>query len=193
MIDSLPVRRRPGFTVVELLTVLVMIGILTAMAAPRIDVTRLRANAAMQAVGTGLHAAQRDAVARQHDVLVLLDTTRNEVRIVYDANNDGQVSVGERIRTIPLDPVVRFGRAGAPSRPFGSESVSFTKTVGGVPVLVFRRNGSASAEGGLYLTTERALAAPSRYVTDVRAIEVVRAVGRAEWLRYQANGWVRGF
>jgi hypothetical protein len=67
--------------------------------------------------------------------------------------------------------------------------VSFTRRLTGMPALVFRRDGSASESGGLYLTTTRArlTATPQ----DARSIEVVRATGRAEWYRYDGSAWRR--
>ena len=53
--------------------VMVLIGILAAIAYPAIDSMRYNAESAMMQIGTALQAAQREAVARQHDVLVIFD------------------------------------------------------------------------------------------------------------------------
>src|SRR5690606_22100764 len=111
----------------------------------RIDIARIQVNSAMQTVGMALLAAQRDAVAKQHDVLVLFDTTAHHLRIVNDANNNGVIDAGERVRVLPLDDRVRFGRGGATARAFGGAAVNFARLVDGSPAVVFHRNGSASA------------------------------------------------
>lgn len=185
--------RTAGFTVVEVLTVVVIIGVLTAIALPRIDIARMQVNGAMQSIGTTLLAAQREAVTRQHDIIVLFDEPGNQIRLVFDANNDGAQASSEHVRTVRLDDRVRFGRAGATPRAFGSASVNFTSQIAGLPAVVFRRNGSASSGSGFYLTSKRALEAPSTYASDTRAIEISRAVGRAEWWRYNGSAWIRGF
>ncbi len=109
-----------------------------------------------------------------------------------DANNDGQLGGTERVRSVPLGDKVVFGRSTAPARPMGSGAINFAKTVGGLPALIFRRSGSASEEGGFYLTSRRAADSGTR-PTDARAIEIERATGRATWYRYTSPNWTRGF
>jgi prepilin-type N-terminal cleavage/methylation domain-containing protein len=181
-----------GFSLVELLVVIAMIGILAAIAYPAIDSLRNSANSAMLQVGTALQAAQREAVARQHDVLVIFDAATSRIQLVFDANNNGVPDGGERTRGIALEPQIVFGRGGAPARSFGAGPVTLSD---GSSTLIFHRNGSASASGGLYLTSVKAAAGDARRMRDTRAIEINRATGRIEWFRYSGSGstWVRGF
>ena len=82
-------RRQRGFTLVELLIVVTMIGIMTGMALWRVDIARYQVNGDIQAIGTTLIASQREAIAKQHNVLVVFDTAGNQTRVVWDANNNG--------------------------------------------------------------------------------------------------------
>ena len=182
---------RRAFTLVEMLLVIVVLGLLVAFAAPRIDVQKYRANSAMQAVGTTLLAAQRMAVTRQHNIVVLFDTVAASLRVVDDTNNNGQADPGEHERAIPLDRIV-FGLGGATPYLTWNAAVSFTKKFSGLPALTFHRDGSASEAGAIYLTTPRALGDP-RYAGDTRVIVIDRATARVSWLRASPPSWQRGF
>lgn len=182
-----------GFTLMEMLVTVTIIGILATIALPRINVSRSEAESAMVGLGTALQAAQREGIARQHDVLVTFDEVAGTVRVIFDANNNGSLDAGERSRAIPLGEQVVFGRATASARPFGTALVNFPVGTSGLPTLVFHRNGSANFAGGFYLTSVRAQAGDPNNQSDTRAVEIVRATGRVEWLRYIGNAWQRGF
>ncbi len=95
-------RVRDGFTLVELIVVLFILGLAATFAAPRIDITKFRVNSAVQSLGTTMLAAQRQAVTQQHDIVVLFDTTAHLLRIHEDRNNDGAVGTGEHVRPVTL-------------------------------------------------------------------------------------------
>jgi prepilin-type N-terminal cleavage/methylation domain-containing protein len=185
--------RLEGFTLMEMLVTVTIIGILATIALPRINVSRTEAESAMIGLGTALQAAQREGIARQHDVLVTFDEPAGTVRMIFDANNNGSLDAGERSRAIPLGNQVVFGRAAAPALPFGVALVNFPVGTTGLPTLVFHRNGSANFAGGFYLTSVRAQAGDPNNQSDTRAVGVVRATGRVEWMRYIDNAWRRGF
>lgn len=185
-------RSTRGISMAELVAVLALVGLTTAIVAPKIDLPHFGIEAAMRGIGTTLMAAQRDAVASQHDVIVSFDSSAGTLRIHWDADNDDAEDGGERIRVIGLDDGVTFGRpTGVAARSFGGAGINFAQ-VNGRPAVIFRRNGSASESGGLYLTSIRALRPGADRPDDTRAIEFERATGRAEWFRYR-GGWVRGF
>lgn len=185
-------RSRGGFSMIELMTVLVIIGIMASIAAPRLDISHYRVDSAMQSVGSALLAAQRAAVVKQHDVVVSFDTGGRMVRIHEDMDNDALVDTGEDVRFRPLDPGVAFGRGGAPGFRIGNGPVSFTRVQAGRPAVTFHRNGTASEEGGVYLTSTRA-ARSGGYAADARVIIVDRATGRPSWFNYTRLTWKRGF
>jgi hypothetical protein len=98
---------------------------------------------------------------------------------------------------VNLDTRITFGLVGAPARAFGLQPINFNRTIGGLPALIFHRNGSASGVSGFYITSTRAIAASAqgslKYADDARAIEILRATGRTEWFRYSSPNWIRGF
>ncbi|HMA40378.1 MAG TPA: GspH/FimT family pseudopilin [Gemmatimonadales bacterium] len=186
-------RPRPfGFSLIEMLIVLVVIGLLVGITAPRIDVVKYRLEAGMQGVGMTLLAAERQAITQQHDVVVTFDVPNGVIHIFDDANNNGVKDAGERERGMTLAEGVVFGRAEAPARPMGAGPVTFTRVVNGLPALVFHRDGSASENGGFYLTSTRAVQS-GKHLEDTRSVEVERATGRATWYRYGPPAWRQAF
>ena len=186
--------RRRGFTLVEMLIVITMIGIMTGIALWRVDIARYQVNGDIQSIGTTLIASQREAIAKQHNVIVVFDTAGNRVRVIWDTNNNGQYDDGEHTRMVFLGDRVRFGLGTAPQMPIGPDAINFTdtETSSGLPCVTFYRNGSASEAGGAYITSLRSIGDP-KYVSDNRAMRVERATGRAEWWHYDGTTWQRGF
>lgn len=186
--------RERGFTLVEMLIVITMIGIMTGIALWRVDIARYQVNGDIQAIGTTLIAAQREAIAKQHNVIVVFDSANNRVRVVWDANNSGAFDADEHSRLVFLGDRVRFGMGTAPAMAWGASAIGFTQTesASGLPAVTFYRNGSASEANGAYLTSMRAIGDP-KYVNDIRAMRVERATGRAEWWHFDGTTWVRGF
>ncbi len=181
-----------GFTLLEMLIVVTLIGIVVALVAPRIDLTRYRIETAMQSTGMTLLSAQRYAVTRQHDVIVVFDVAAASLRVHFDADNNGAVGGQERVRNYPLGEHVIFGRAGAPPHPTGPEVITFRQRRGGLPAVTFHRNGSASEFGGLYITSRRAQLGGAN-PEDTRFLRIERATGRTSWFRYRPPSWVLGF
>jgi prepilin-type N-terminal cleavage/methylation domain-containing protein len=183
---------RRGFTMVEMLIVVTLIGLLAGIALPRVDYARYRVDSAMRGVGTALIGAQRWAVTRQHDVVILFDESNNVVRIHDDLNNNQEMDEGERVRGVPLGDQVVLSRGSATAHAVGTGPVTFTKQVAGLPALTFHRNGAGSEYGGVYLTSRRAAQNPEN-VTDSRLLLVERATGRVTWYRYNGSTWTEGF
>ncbi len=183
---------RHGFTLIEIMIVLTVIGLMAVIALPNIDLSRYRIESAMQGIGTTLMAAQRLAVTRQYDVIVTFDEATNAIIVHEDEDNDQTQDTGERVRRIPLEDQIVFGKGSAPPYGIGASAVNFTQKIGGKPVVIFHRNGAASEASGFYLTSVRE-ANNGGHPRDTRAIEVDRATGRISWFRYGSQGWKRGF
>lgn len=182
-----------GFSMIELLLVIVIIGMLGAIALPRIDVAQFQVNSAVQSLSTTMVAAQREAITKQHDLILTFDAANREVRLAWDVNSNGAINAGERTRAVSLDDRVVFGRGNAPARAFGDQPINFDDEIAGLPALTFHRNGSASGVGGFYLTSRAAAAGDATRTNHTRAVEIIRATGRTEWWRYSGSAWARGF
>lgn len=178
--------RRAGVTMTEIVVVLVILGIMAALALPRLDTRRFRVDAAARLVRGTLQVAQRTAVARQYDVIVGFDAGRNALRVTDDRNGNGAMDGGERTVWHTLDggPVFTAPPAALPGLPAdGAIVIPRMRTIGGLPSVVFRRNGAASSELALYVA-----AAPGD-TADLRAVAMEQATGRTRWYRYLDGAW----
>ena len=171
---------------------MVIIGVVVAFAAPNIDPTRFRVNSSVQVLGTTMLTVQRQAITQQHDIIVQIDTAEHRLRIHEDDDNDASVDAGEHVRSVQIGEGMVFGRGSAPAMAFGSDAVVLARTIGGLPAVVFHRDGSASEAGGFYVTSLRE-ARTSRHPEDSRAVTFARATGRSSWFRYRADGWIKAF
>jgi len=142
---SLTKSNRSAVTLIELLMVVTIIGVVVGIGVWKIDVARYQINGDQQVVGTALIAAQREAIAKQHNMIVVFDDANSAMRIVSDSNNNGQADANENVRTITLGDRVRYGLGTATAMSWGSSAISFTTLEGGsgLPCVIFYRNGSA--------------------------------------------------
>jgi Tfp pilus assembly protein FimT len=184
-------RSEAGFTLVEISVVVFLVLALTGIAAPRIDVNRFRVDAAIQSAVSVLMSSRGEAIMRQHDVMVLFDTENRALRIVSDLNNNGEIDSGEPSRDVVLEDAVTFGQGGAAALFDQSSVVSLEKQVSNTPTLIFRRSGSASEEGVIYLTSMRGDAGTA-FPGDARALFIERATGRVSCYSYRTLTWTEG-
>ena len=186
--DSVP-PPRVGFTLIKVLTVLAVAGILMLIAAPRIDVARFQLDAAMREVGSAVALARGRAILRQHDYVLMF--YEDGFVLLEDANNNGKTDAGEERRTVQLPECVRFDRGGATPILGLTEAISFRKRAEQLPALTFHRNGAASEEGVIYLTSVRAAGADGNS-QDTRALQIERAIGRVRCFTYRTLAWEEG-
>jgi prepilin-type N-terminal cleavage/methylation domain-containing protein len=183
--------RRRGFTLVEMLTVMALLAIIMGIALPNIDVARFRLDGEVQSLALMVNSSQRLAVLRQYDIVLAFDVTANQIRLHHDKDNDGVADSGEDVRFIRLEEEVVFGRGGAAPLVTGPSTVTFSEAQDGMPALTFRRNGSASETGVIYLTSLKASRA-SGLSHHSRAIEVERATGQVTCMSNKTASWEIG-
>ena len=181
-----------GFTLIEILITVVVLGIVLMFARSKIDLAKYAVDGGMQSVGMILQAAQRQAVARQHNIIVAFDVPKEALRVVDDTNNSGTADPGEHVKVTPLPDKVVFGLGGATIMSGIPGPISFTKTMGSYPCVIFHRDGSASEAGGVYITSLRG-AAGTGYPGDGRLIQTARASARVSFWRSSPPNWVRSF
>jgi type II secretory pathway pseudopilin PulG len=167
-------------TIFELLIVISMIGILSAIALTRLDWKRYQADSAARGAMGEMAYAERLALSLQSNVVVSFPDS-GRMQILEDANNNGAADGTERVRTIPLDNLFAFGRGGAPDVPAPEDPTTISTP------LTFHRDGSADRGGTIYLH------GPGYDPTckHCRAISVSRATGRVVWYSYASGAWKR--
>jgi type II secretory pathway pseudopilin PulG len=169
----------------ELVIVLGIVSVVSAMGLPKLDLSRYRADAAAQQVRSVFQTAQRTSLTRQYDVIVSVDTVQGGLRIAEDVNNNGSIEVSEWKFWRPVGQGNRFAVP-----PKGISSATVTKSVVGpqlstvdlLPSVIFHRNGSASSDAEIYVLSSY------RNRMDYRAITVTRATGRSESFRLGGTG-----
>jgi prepilin-type N-terminal cleavage/methylation domain-containing protein len=182
-------RHRRGFTIIELLIVMVLIAILATMAIPRARTTTYRADAAALLARTLLQHAQRNAITRQSNVIVSFDTVYARLRLVEDYNNNDTLNTTDRVSFRRLEEGARFARP--PMGRVGGEAASGAvegtalRVVSSLPGVIFRRDGSASSDLELYLTMRATVN------TDYRALIVSPTTGRVDVYKWSGSSWIR--
>lgn len=176
---------------VELLVVMMLIGIMIGIFVPILQPQKFQMDAGIVVVASTFTAQQKNAILRQHNVVVVVDSAQGRLRVHRDEDNDGTIDAGEPFRVIELEDGVVFGRGGSTARTMGSTMNTFLDTQDGMPALTFRRNGSASAESILYLTSQRASLSGGAYAEDGRAIEIERATGRVRCYSFSSGAWLQ--
>ena len=106
-------RGRTGFTVIEVIMVVVIIGLLAGVAIPKLNPSQYRMNAGVRTLASILTRAQRTAVTQQYNVNVLFITADNAVKIHEDEDNDNVIDPTERVRQLPIGENVEYGQGGA--------------------------------------------------------------------------------
>jgi prepilin-type N-terminal cleavage/methylation domain-containing protein len=178
-------RQMRGYTIAEMVVVLVIAGIVSAIALPNIDYRRYRADAATHTLRGTLQHAQRLSIVRQYDVIVVFDLVGRRMRIIEDANNNRAADSTERVIVRPVEEGITFivppmGVNGPVSTPIVGANL---RNVDGLPSITFHRNGSASSDLELYLS------ALSAHASDIRAVVVTQSTGRAQGQRYLGSSW----
>jgi prepilin-type N-terminal cleavage/methylation domain-containing protein len=178
--------RRAGFTIIEVAITLGVMAIMAALALPAIDFNRYRMDANSRLVQNWLLSAQSRAVQRNVQVLVEVFYDRNQIRMVDDANADGQWTSGETRVYHTLSEKMKFvtppSTIDAVTPYYATGAGISLSTSGNRPILIFYPNGSSSGDAVFYLGS------PNARNEDNRAIKITAATAKMRIYRMGANG-----
>jgi len=187
IMQRLASRRRLGFTLLEIMIVLVLVALMARLAIPQMQISQYRVDGAMRTVQAALQQAERGAVQRQMEVAVSFDTANKRVRVHFDVNNNRAIDAGEDALWRPLEEGNRFATPplGVTGTSVGSFLVGTSITISpdGYPTVYYHRDGAASTGLEVYIRSS------SSDMNDFRALVVTQATGRVDLYRYGSNVW----
>jgi prepilin-type N-terminal cleavage/methylation domain-containing protein len=180
-----PLRR--GFSLIELVIVLVIMGVVAAMTIPRLNLSSNRVEAIAQQVRSVFQTSQRTSLTRQFDVIISFDTVHSELRIGEDKDLSGTIDATEIRIWRPTGQNEGNIFAIPPKRLDGSPGTSAIvgsslKTVDTYPSITFHRDGSASSDAEIYMSNS------SRGDVQYRLVTLTRSTGRTDMYRYSGKG-----
>jgi type II secretory pathway pseudopilin PulG len=169
--------------------VLVLIGLLAAVAIPRINVARMKSDGAARLVRMLVMNAQRTSITRQSNTIVSFDLTNSRIRIVEDYNNNDTLNTTDRVYWRGLPEGVRFLTPSMARVVGGTASSALNgsdlRTVSSYLSVTFRRDGSASSDADIYFSSRAGVA------NEYRALTVAPSTGRTDLYRWSGTAWVR--
>jgi len=139
-------RRGRGFTLIEMIMVMVMIGILAVVVIPRLDIRAFKDVGFRDKARGALEFARKAAVAQRRNVQVSLTGANNDLTFKIDNVGPEAVGAGTYPRSLAL-PATDPACGGATNKvcvPTGPNSVTLISSLGLVP-LTFSPLGQPSA------------------------------------------------
>jgi prepilin-type N-terminal cleavage/methylation domain-containing protein len=181
-------RDKKGFTMIELLIVIAIIGITAAVASPYIIdwIPTIRVNSAARDLVSEMQLARMKAVSERNNYVITFDTANNQYSIYDDGDNDG-AEASELVKTVDVDTEhkgIQFGYVAGETKTSGGTILNSINFSFGGSSETFKPNGTASLDGSIYLIPTEDIAGSRR--DRQRAITVIQT-GRVKLWKYDSG------
>ncbi|HRN53106.1 MAG TPA: type II secretion system protein [Gemmatimonadaceae bacterium] len=183
--------QRRGFTFVEILMVMILIGIISGWIVTRLTTRRYQMDASVRLIQNVVMSAQQTAISRGIPVQLMFDasgTAGHRIRILLDADDDGAVSMSETVSYRPLGGATFL----APDATMDGATPAYVTGPGlvtGRPALQqairIGPNGALDGDVNVYIGS-----APTR-LSEMRAIVITGATGRTAFWTRASGSWTR--
>jgi prepilin-type N-terminal cleavage/methylation domain-containing protein len=181
-----PARGRAGFTLIEAMVTVVMIGLMTSFALPRLRRSELsKTRDAAELLARDLEVLRSRALDARTQVRLVFTTATGDYTAYLDDDRDGVIAQNatetaavQVFRTRHLDAGIRFSRGGAPAVP-GTSGTGAVTFAGGI--VNFNSRGLTTplgSAGVVYLTS----------ATDTTAVSAVQVTGAASMRTWSYTG-----
>ncbi len=181
--------RRPGFTLIEILMVIALIGVVAGFAVTRFSYWSYRMDANIRLLQNVIIGAQQTAITRNVTVQVMFDAGAHRVRVLQDFNNNGVMDASDSVRYRPLADGAQFQ---TPPTTIDAATASYMTGPGvietGNPLqraIRISPNGSVSGDVVVYLGSPRNLP------EDFRALTIVGATARTGFWSRAGGTWLQ--
>lgn len=178
---------RRGFTLIEILFVIALIGIVTGFAVSRFDYRGYRMDSNIRFMQNVIIGAQQTAITRNVNVQLMFDANNHRVRVLQDFNNNGLMDASDSVRYRALLEGAEFQ---APTTTIDGAAAAYMTGPGvietGNPLQLALRiapNGSLSGDVVVYTGSA------ARVAADQRALTIVGATSRTGFWSRAAGGW----
>lgn len=182
---------RRGFTLIEILMVMALIGIVSGWIVTRLTTRRYQMDASVRLIQNVVMSAQQTAISRGIAVQLMFDasgTTAHRIRVLLDADDDGTVSMSETVSYRPIGGAAFL----APDTTLDGATPAYVTGPGlivGRPALQqairIGPNGTIDGDVHVYIGS-----APTR-ITEMRAVVITGATGRTAFWTRSSGSWTR--
>lgn len=156
-------RSNRGITLIELVSIVVIIGIVAALAVPRFSTTisRLKFRTSARDIVSKMRLARSNAVTHKQPFGVYFDNTVKSVTLFLDSNNPGTNTFEVTDSVLSVDTL--------------PDGFAYVGTDFGLPTIIYRPNGSATQTGHVYF-----MSYDENDGVNIGTIDVLSSTGRTK-------------